>query len=114
MITGFVNDPLLRPIGDNREYGTHTPDGIFVLAGPNIQANQNIGLTYITDVTPTLLASINVPLPGNIDGRVCQLAFDSLPTVQYQDVTDDIIGRTTLAHDDADEVLRRLEDLGYL
>jgi len=114
MITGFPTDPQVRPIPETREYGTHTPDGIFVLAGPGIATQHQRLRASIPDVVPTLLAAGGFPLPMGLDGKVLQHALADEPHITYMPVEaeKEHPGRTTL---EADEViLERLRNLGYL
>jgi predicted AlkP superfamily phosphohydrolase/phosphomutase len=70
VITGFVSDPIARGIPSDREYGTHTPEGILVLAGPNIKPRADLEQRDIVDVVPTVLAAWQLPLLKDMDGEV--------------------------------------------
>ena len=50
--------------------GSHRPDGILILAGAGVQPGVRLSGVQITDVAPTLLHLVGVPLPANLDGRV--------------------------------------------
>jgi predicted AlkP superfamily phosphohydrolase/phosphomutase len=50
--------------------GSHRPDGLLLLAGKGVQPGVHLDRAHITDVTPTLLALLDAPLPANLDGRV--------------------------------------------
>jgi predicted AlkP superfamily phosphohydrolase/phosphomutase len=50
--------------------GSHRPEGILILAGPSVQHGVRLTEAQITDVAPTLLHLLGLPLPANLDGRV--------------------------------------------
>ncbi len=113
VITGYPTDPVVRPIPRSQEYGTHTPEGIFVLAGPNVHRRRHLDAVDIVDVVPTVLALLDLPLPAPVDGRVIQEAFQRPVTVRYEEAL------PTDAHAEGDAadaalVWERLRDLGYL
>lgn len=114
MITGFPTDPRVRPIPDTREYGTHTPDGIFVLAGPGIVAQSQRLRASIADVVPTLLAAGGIPLPMGLDGQVLHQVLTDEPHITYMPVEAEAEhpDHAPLAADEA--ILERLRNLGYL
>ena len=114
MITGYPTDPLVRPIPDSREYGAHTPDGVLLLAGPNVRPDHDLGRADLIDVVPTILALIDLPLPESIDGRVLQ---DAAHTPLSPECLPDEIAtgaETGFTAAEAQEITQRLEDLGYL
>jgi predicted AlkP superfamily phosphohydrolase/phosphomutase len=57
-------------------YGTHHPNGIFIAAGPGIRAGVEIEPFSILDVAPTLLYSLGLPIPGDLEGTVVRDAFE--------------------------------------
>jgi predicted AlkP superfamily phosphohydrolase/phosphomutase len=50
--------------------GTHHPHGIFVAAGPKIRKGLSLGQLSILDVAPTLLYSLNMYVPEDLEGHV--------------------------------------------
>ncbi|MBM4369060.1 MAG: alkaline phosphatase family protein [Deltaproteobacteria bacterium] len=50
--------------------GNHKPDGLFCAWGPDIRAGEHRDGTSINDITPTILALMDVHLPDDIDGEV--------------------------------------------
>jgi predicted AlkP superfamily phosphohydrolase/phosphomutase len=104
--------------------GGHRPEGMFVANGPNIRSVAVNG--RLEDVTPTVLALLDVPIPGDLDGRVLDClkdvrvevsaspdatstATDPSPTIE--EGRDPATGYT---EEEEEAVRRRLEDLGYL
>lgn len=113
LITGYPSDPLIRPIPDAREYGTHTPDGVLLLAGPIVRADHDIGRAELIDVTPTLYALLGLPVPRTVNGRVLhQVSATPLSVAYVEDDTAAAAPAADLAN--AAEIMQRLEDLGYL
>ncbi len=114
IITGFPTDPPVRPIPETREYGTHTPDGIFAIAGPGIAASDTRWHASITDVVPTVLAAGGLPLPSVLDGRVIQRVFIDAPRISTLPIKaeEERNVRSDTATDEA--ILQRLRNLGYL
>lgn len=114
MITGYPADPLVRPIPDSREYGAHTPDGVLLLAGPNVRPDHDLGRAALIDVVPTILALMDLPVPQATDGRVLHDACRTPVSVDYaaDEITTDANAHFTA--DEAQEIMQRLEDLGYL
>ena len=64
---GDVPDEVFEPSG--WASGNHEPDGLFLAWGPDIAAGTREG-TSINDITPTLLALLDVPIPDDVDGAV--------------------------------------------
>jgi len=50
--------------------GTHRPEGVLLLAGPDIRAGAHLQGAHITDVAPTVLHLLGLPVPSYMDGRV--------------------------------------------
>jgi predicted AlkP superfamily phosphohydrolase/phosphomutase len=58
--------------------GTHYPEGIFIAAGEGIRADgAKLDRRSILDVAPTVLYSVNLPIPENFEGRLVEEAFDA-------------------------------------
>ena len=49
-------------------YGTHHPDGIFLLAGPGVRPTRTLPGLSVTDVAPTVLDALGLPVPQDMDG----------------------------------------------
>jgi predicted AlkP superfamily phosphohydrolase/phosphomutase len=103
--------------------GTHHPDGIFIAGGPGIRKGFSLDELSILDVTPTLLYSMGLPIPEDLEGRMPAEIFETdfiqthpvyigeatLPPEEFpQDVTDEMDAKGKAA------ILRRLKALGYV
>jgi predicted AlkP superfamily phosphohydrolase/phosphomutase len=114
VITGFTTDPLVREIPEAGEYGTHTPDGIFVVAGPGVRADLPLQRADIVDVVPTLLAASGLPIPENVDGEARVDLFSEPVVPQFAPAAEAEQRAAEDATEGADEVMERLRNLGYL
>jgi arylsulfatase A-like enzyme len=97
---------------------------MFVANGPNIRSVAVQG--RLEDVTPTVLALLDVPIPGDLDGRVLDCLKDvrtevgaaiyatSTATDPSQTIEEGRDPATGYTEEEEEAVRRRLEDLGYL
>lgn len=103
--------------------GTHHSDGIFIARGPGIRRGFSVDKLSILDVMPTLLHSLGLPIPEDLEGYVPTEIFEA-DFIQTHPVH---IGEATLPpkefpQQSADEmdakgkaaILRRLKALGYI
>lgn len=56
--------------------GTHRPNGVFVAAGRSIRRATLTRALSILDVAPTLLHTLGLPLPADLEGRVPEELFE--------------------------------------
>jgi predicted AlkP superfamily phosphohydrolase/phosphomutase len=49
--------------------GMHYPEGVFIACGKDIRQGHTIERRQMVDVTPTLLYSLDLPVPGNLEGQ---------------------------------------------
>jgi len=55
--------------------GTHRPEGVFMARGPGIHRGLCADELSILDVAPTLLYSLDLPIPAEMEGRVSEDLF---------------------------------------
>jgi predicted AlkP superfamily phosphohydrolase/phosphomutase len=118
-------DVLFQPAGMNHMVATnllgkqfvpidmynHKREGVFVGAGPNINAGVSLERLSLTDVAPVIMALAECTVPERMTGSV---PTDLLDVPADVGVYDDIAyGSASDATGDG-EVKARLEDLGYL
>ena len=61
--------------------GDHRPNGILFMYGDNIVKNKQVNASII-DITPTILAMLNVPLSPDFDGIVIKDVFINQPDIK--------------------------------
>ena len=101
--------------------GTHRPDGIFVTAGPEIQAGLRLEPLSIVDVAPLLVHQLGLAIPTAFEGTLpaCALKPQVLAkrAPKYDTASVPLAGTTEEASLDAEaeaEILARLQALGYV
>jgi predicted AlkP superfamily phosphohydrolase/phosphomutase len=57
---------VVRPRSEIK--GTHRPDGILIAAGEGIRRNTRLERQSVVDITPTLLHSLGLPIPADMEG----------------------------------------------
>jgi predicted AlkP superfamily phosphohydrolase/phosphomutase len=103
-------------------YGNHDWQGVFVAAGPGIRAGARLEELSILDVAPTVLYSLDVPIPDDLTGRLASAAFTTDHLERRPPRTTRAVGGPVLTTDvelelDADEektIMNRLRALGYV
>jgi predicted AlkP superfamily phosphohydrolase/phosphomutase len=122
-LPGFSNK-LYRSTHEEKTYGTgaHHMQGIFIGAGPDIKSVQHLTNLNITDLAPTILYSIGLSIPEDMDGRVLQEIFDDsfiashpvqLAPLSSQEAQSQSSPRQLSEAEDL-KVKERLRALGYL
>jgi hypothetical protein len=123
---GFVSIKNCRPaihVGEEVT-GTHHPAGILVARGPGMAEGLQCGPLSILDVAPTILYSLELEVPQDFPGRVPSEAytdgwFDRHP-IRYGGASGSHMSLSAAASGDSsdpaenEQLIRRLEDLGYL
>ena len=94
--------------------GSHRPDGVLILAGGGVRPGARLMGAHITDVAPTLLHLLDMPLPAHLDGRVLVEALASgKPARTGSVVAEATSPPTPYSAEQAAVVRQRLESLGY-
>ena len=103
--------------------GTHRPEGIFMAKGPRIRPGLVLPPLSITDVAPTLLYSLGLAVPQDLEGRVVEQIFEPASLrerpIRVGDPTHTPVAfpdGTDYKEEDEGEaqVLERLKNLGYV
>ncbi|RMF35497.1 MAG: hypothetical protein D6759_04630 [Chloroflexi bacterium] len=102
--------------------GDHTLEGIFILAGPSVCSGMRLTHARLIDVVPTVLYSLNQPIPEDMDGRVLLEAFvpDHVadhPVEYAAPVGPDLSEATDdqgLSPEEEAGILETLRELGYV
>jgi len=102
-----------------RDYGWHSRDGIFVLAGQGFSTGPASGQGHVMDIPATLLHLYGVPIPEDYDGRVLTelmaSEFGQQP-IRYQpgDVAVAEPIEDAYSAEEAEALVDHLRALGYL
>lgn len=101
--------------------GHHRHEGIFLAQGPVVREGFEVEGAAITDLAPTILHLLGVPVPENMDGRVLTEVFteDYAGEVQVQadgsEITADEASRDDgYTAEDEEAISERLRSLGYI
>ena len=109
----FGSNKVLEPA-----YGVssaHRMNGVFIAEGPTIPAHAQPQAPNLTDLAPTILHLLGLPVPPDMDGRVLLEILRSGSQVQYggTGVLERPRGEAYSDEEEA-QVIERLQDLGYL
>lgn len=89
--SGLIGKPMDKYFTIDRS-GAHREYGICMIKGPNIKKIE-IERADITDITPTILHIMGMPIPDDLDGKVLTDAFEESflaeNPVRYQGVEDE-------------------------
>ncbi len=111
--TGSVGNEseLLKEVTPENDFhlGKHHEDGIVVFAGSNVKTNNNLNIN-ITDITPTILNFLEIPIPKLCDGKVASEAFIAKKTSLYSNEQ----ASNNLNRSNDRDIQDRLRDLGYM
>ena len=99
----------------SRREGTHRVEGVLVANGPGIRQGHRVD-GELADIAPTLLASLGLRVPADMEGRALAELFErplvieteppqEIEATEYEEVYSD---------EDKEALTRRLSDLGYL
>jgi len=113
-------------IGDQQEgftNGQHSPDGIFIIKGPDIKHNFCISGANLVDIMPTILYIFNLPIPSGVDGRVLDAIFyderlRNYPVEKQEYKSQEKMLRagynSAYSEGEKEEIKSRLKELGYI
>ncbi|MBN1483087.1 MAG: alkaline phosphatase family protein [Chloroflexia bacterium] len=114
-------DDLFEEIAPSIGGGRHQSEGILVLAGAPFQQGLSIQDAQITDVAPTVLYLLGLPVPEDMDGRVLEETLDpgyrrAHPIQQGPPVGGEsqAAGPSPYSEQEVDEIAERLRGLGYV
>ena len=103
-----------------RYSGMHRDYGMLVVNGPGVRGGGTIEGASIQDIAPTILHTMGLPVPGDMDGQVLGNAFEeeymeSFP-VEIGDPATSAASATGTGYSEEGEkeIMERLEGLGYL
>lgn len=104
--------------------GTHYPDGVFIASGPGVRKHAVLDRLSILDVAPTLLYSLGLPVPCDLEGRLPVEVFAESYLLDHParagdattppdfDTQRDV--EPSRDRQEEEEILKRLRALGYV
>ncbi len=72
-----------RPRGPVEPAKWHRPQGIFVLHGPGIRADERVEAATLLDVAPTVLTLLGLAIGEDMQGKPLINAFEQAPKIQW-------------------------------
>lgn len=103
----------------NRKSGEHHPDGILLAWGPHIVRGLKLEGAQIVDLAPTILYSLGLSVPSDMDGRILEEIFtpdfkEQNPP-RYLEAEEEILTREyAYSQEEEGDIRERLRGLGYL
>ncbi|WP_254861834.1 alkaline phosphatase family protein [Halovivax gelatinilyticus] len=94
--------------GEPTEPWNHKSQGVVAVSGERVDVREGVGAAHLTDVAPTVLATLGIPADERMDGTVLPCVHP-IATTAYPRFESDRDESTA-----NDRVERRLADLGYL
>lgn len=113
--------PLFHPREPAGPAIWHRRFGIFVMAGPGIREDERVYGASLIDITPTILATLDLPIGEDMDGRPLLEIFQAPPEVQTLPSWEEVPGpagmhaeEQPLPAEDAEALIDQFVALGYI
>lgn len=105
----------VRWCNPNRLEGTHRVEGIIAALGPHVRAGERLQADII-DIAPTVLASLGLRVPKDMEGRVITEVFGPELIVEREPPIKKVAEEHAEVYSEEDRkaIEERLADLGYL
>jgi len=122
-ITGAIlpDEPLFNDVlsGNDFHIGKHHKDGVLIAHGFNVRKQDTIR-AHLTDLAPTLLYYLGLPVPANMEGKILKNLFNE--EFKILDHQENGVGyrkrlerkQANISKSDEDLITKRLKDLGYM
>lgn len=99
--------------------GGHRMDGILMLYGPGVRQGTFLSDAHITDLAPTILATMGIPVPNDMDGKVLSPAFrddffKKRPIHYIEALPVSNRDRLEFSLEEEEDIKERLRELGYM
>jgi predicted AlkP superfamily phosphohydrolase/phosphomutase len=115
----FGDHKIIRSAED-LPVGFHRSDGIFLARGSMIAEGGTVAGAEITDIAPTILYTMGLPIPDDMDGKLLDGVFrdgivKNRPAAyseaeKYEEEEDE----GTYTQEETDKIKERLRSLGYI
>lgn len=94
---------------------SHRMNGIFVASGDGIKNAGEFSGAQLTDLAPTILHLLGLPVPTDMDGRVLTEALADARAVEYGGTSEKSAAtQDGYSEEEEKQVIERLADLGYI
>jgi tetratricopeptide (TPR) repeat protein len=111
-----------RPAGNVDPARWHRQQGVFILHGPGIRADERIEGATLLDIAPTVLALFGLPIGNDMEGKPLLTAFVEPPKIDRIPSWENVVGedgRLPIQTEDGDPAaaqaaLNQLIELGYI
>lgn len=119
VMTRFRGDTLVEPV-PRFMTGTHRMNGMLMLKGKPFIEDTQVENADITDLAPTILYVLGVPIPTDMDGKVLIEAVKSSYVQEYPVRYEDSVtfadreNQEVYSPQDMEDIRERLAGLGYL
>jgi predicted AlkP superfamily phosphohydrolase/phosphomutase len=103
-----------------RYSGMHRDYGMLIMKGPGVRQERAIEGAAIQDIAPTVLHTMGLPVPADMDGRMLADAFldeyvAAFPvTISEPPTSEETTDWSGYTEEGEKEIMERLEGLGYL
>ncbi len=100
--------------------GSHRQFGIFIMKGPDCISGAELESVDITDIFPTVLYQMGIPIPDDVDGKIAEGAFKpefiKANPVRFERVKGykEEKGEDIYSDEDKSKLLDSLKGLGYI
>jgi predicted AlkP superfamily phosphohydrolase/phosphomutase len=108
-------------LGPPLHTGSHRLHGMFMALGEDVKPGVKVESASLVDVAPTILYLMDVPIPGNIDGRVLKEILSTSLTerrpirrAEGSEIKPSEFLSEDWSAEDEKELIEHLRDLGYL
>jgi predicted AlkP superfamily phosphohydrolase/phosphomutase len=113
----FGSSKIVEPIAGLS--GHHRPEGLVILSGPGVAPGTHLERANIMDLAPTILHTMGLAVPSDLDGRVLCEAFEEASagaqpvTHSEANIYKDGASSLGLSDEEMDEVQEKLRGWGY-
>lgn len=103
-----------------RYTGMHRDDGMLIMNGPGIRSGAEITGAVIHDIAPSVLHTMGLPVPADMDGQILEDAFSPgymeafPPELSESSVQAEMADAVGYTEEGEKEILERLRGMGYL
>jgi predicted AlkP superfamily phosphohydrolase/phosphomutase len=95
--------------------GAHDERGIFLAMGPGIARGKRLENANLIDVPPTIFHAMELPVPGDMDGRVLAEIFTGEREVESVDLTLSKQSAESFLSEDEEQLIKdKLKGWGYM